>query len=77
MAGGSHLPRAGDVFVLPGGTLGATLSLRAPTEIEPAAGCVESWPSQPPATASTTKRILSITSYENSSRSSGSAVLVE
>ena len=55
MAGGSHL-RAGDVFAFPGGTLGATLSLRAPTEIEPAAGCVESWPSQPPATASTTKR---------------------
>ena len=55
MAGGSHL-RAEDVFAFPGGTLGATLSLRAPTEIEPTAGCVESWPSQPLATASTTKR---------------------
>ena len=55
MAGGSHL-RAGDVFAFPGGTLGATLSLRAPTEIEPTAGCVESWPSQPLAAASTTTR---------------------
>src|SRR5262249_3093659 len=37
-AGGSHLPRAGPVFVLPGGRFGAVPSFRAPTEIEPAAG---------------------------------------
>jgi hypothetical protein len=55
MAGGFHL-WAGDVFAFSGETFGATPSLRAPTEIEPAAGCVGSWPSQPLATASTTKR---------------------
>ena len=55
MVGGFHL-RAGDVFAVPGGTFGATLSLRAPAEIEPTAGCVLSWPSQPLATASMTKR---------------------
>ena len=57
MAGGSHL-RDEDAFAVPGGTVGARLSLRAPTEIEPAAGCVESWPSQPPAAASARKRNL-------------------
>ena len=55
MAGVSHL-RGEGVCVFPGGTLGARVSLRAATEIEPAAGCVESWTSQPQATASTTKR---------------------
>ena len=38
------------------GDVRATLSLRARTEIEPAAGCVESWPSQPLATASARRR---------------------
>jgi hypothetical protein len=55
MVGVSHL-RDEDVFAVPGGTLGAKLSLRAPTEIEPAAGCVGSWPSQPLATPRTRKR---------------------
>jgi hypothetical protein len=54
MASGSHL-RAGEFLPFAGGTFGATLSLRALTEIEPTAGCVESWPSQPLATATMTK----------------------